>query len=79
MAVQVSVLSYLQAVSMHKHLCHRSAAYVHVFNLLRCDVLALSQLEDVLLAVDDLQNATLFARKTKIAEVVLRLGHIVFI
>lgn len=43
---------YLQAVSVHKDLSHGATANVHVFNLLRCDVLALSELEDVLLTVD---------------------------
>lgn len=42
---------------MHKHLLHVLAADVRVLDLLRHDVLALAQLEDVLLAVDHLERA----------------------
>lgn len=48
---------------MNKDLGHRSTAHVHVLDLLRCDVFSLSQLEDVLLPVDDLQNTTLLRKK----------------
>lgn len=44
---------------MHKHLGHGAAAHVYVLDLLGGDVLALRQLEDVLLPVDDLQDTTL--------------------
>lgn len=44
---------------MNEDLGHGSTAHVHVLDLLRCDVLPLSQLKDVLLPVNDLQNATL--------------------
>lgn len=44
---------------MNKSLGHRVAVDVDVFDLLGRDVLALCQLEDVLLAVHDLQSAIL--------------------
>lgn len=44
---------------MDKDLGHRATAHVHVLDLLRCDVLPLSQLKDVLFPVNDLQNAAL--------------------
>lgn len=44
---------------MHKHLQHGDAASVHVLDLLRSNVLALRQLEDVLLPVDDAQSPVL--------------------
>lgn len=50
---------HLQAVAVHEHLGHGAAAHVHVLDLLGGDVLALRQLEDVLLPVDDLQDTTL--------------------
>lgn len=53
---------YLQTLSMHKHLGHWSTAPVDIFNLLWCDVFPLSKLEDVLLAVNNLQNATLITK-----------------
>lgn len=49
---------------MHKHLGHRFTAHIHILNLLWCYVLPLSQLEDVLLPVNNLQNATLFTRQS---------------
>ena len=52
-------LSYLQAVSVDEHLQHDDAAHVHVLDLLRRDVLALRQLEDVLLPVHDAQRPVL--------------------
>lgn len=51
---------YLKTVSVHEYLGHKSTAHIHVLNLLWSDVLPLSQLEDVLLAVNNLQNSTLF-------------------
>lgn len=50
---------YLQTVSVHVELCHWLTPDVNVLNLLRGDVLALGQLEDVLLPVDDFQRAVL--------------------
>lgn len=50
---------YLQAVSMHIELSHWLAPDVNVLNLLRGNVLALRQLENVLLPVDDFQCAIL--------------------
>lgn len=50
----------LQTVSMHKHLHHCITPRVDVLDLLRSDVLALGQLENVLLPVDDLQRAVLW-------------------
>ena len=44
---------------MNIELCHRFTPYVDVLNLLRGDVLALRQLEDMLLPVNDLQCAVL--------------------
>lgn len=44
---------------MNIELCHRLTPNVDVLNLLRGDVLALRQLEDVLLPVNDLQCAIL--------------------
>lgn len=51
---------------MHKYLGHRSTAYIDVLNLLWCDVFSLSQLEDVLLPVNNLQNSTLFTTTVRI-------------
>ena len=48
---------------MHKHLCHRFAAYVDVLDLLRCDILPLGQLEDVLLSINNPQDSTLTEEK----------------
>lgn len=59
MCVSLISSSYLQTVSMHIQLCHRFAPNVNVLDLLRGDVLALRQLEDMLLPVDDLQCAIL--------------------
>lgn len=50
---------YLQAVSMHIELCYRLTPDVNVLNLLWGNVLALRQLENVLLPVDDFQRAIL--------------------
>lgn len=50
---------------MHKHLCHWCTAYIHILNLLWCDVLPLSQLEDVLLSVNNLENSTLPQTKNR--------------
>lgn len=50
---------YLQAVSMHVELCHWLAPDVNVLDLLGGYVLALGQLEDVLLPVDDFQRPVL--------------------
>lgn len=50
---------YLQAVSMHIELCHWLTPDVNVLNLLWRNVLALRQLENVLLSVDDFQRAIL--------------------
>lgn len=50
---------YLQAVSVHKHLSHGVAPHVDVLDLLGRNILALGQLEDVLLPVHDLQGAIL--------------------
>lgn len=44
---------------MNIKLCHRFTPNVDVLDLLRGDVLALRQLEDMLLPVDDLQRAIL--------------------
>lgn len=55
----VCVCSYLQAIAMNIELCHRLTPNVDVLNLFRGDVLALCQLEDVLLPVNDLQCAIL--------------------
>lgn len=44
---------------MHIELCHRLTPNVDVLYLLRGDVLALRQLEDVLLPVNDFQRAVL--------------------
>lgn len=44
---------------MHIELCHRLTPNVDVLYLLRGDVLALRQLEDVLLPVNDFQCAVL--------------------
>jgi hypothetical protein len=49
----------LQAIAMDKDLGHRVAPDVDVLDLLRGNVLSLSQLEDVLLPVHDLQNTIL--------------------
>jgi len=51
--------SCLQAVSVDVELRHRLAPDVDVLDLLGGDVLALRQLEDVLLPVDDHQRAVL--------------------
>lgn len=51
--------SYLQAVSVHIQLRHGLTPNVNVLYLLRGDVLALRQLEDVLLPVNDFQCAVL--------------------
>lgn len=40
---------------MHKHLEHRNTASVDILYLLWSNVLALGQLEDVLLPIDDAQ------------------------
>lgn len=57
---QVCLLaSYLQAVSMHIELSHWLTPDVNVLNLLRGNVLALRQLENVFLPVDDFQCAIL--------------------
>lgn len=56
---------YLQAVSVHKDLSHRVAPHVHVLDLLGGDVLALGQLEDVLLPVHDLQGAVLRSQRAE--------------
>ena len=52
-------LRYLQAVAVDEHLQHHNAAHVHVLDLLRGDVLALGQLEDVLFPVDDPERPVL--------------------
>lgn len=57
--VHVCLVYYLQAVSVHVELCHWLTPDVNVLDLLRGDVLALGQLEDVLLPVDDFQRAVL--------------------
>lgn len=44
---------------MNIKLCHRLTPYVNVLYLLRGDVLALRQLEDVLLSVNDFQRPVL--------------------
>lgn len=44
---------------MHKHLQHRNTPRVDVFDLLWGDVLALGQLEDVLLPVNDAKRPVL--------------------
>ena len=48
---------YLQTVAIQEHLLHQVALQVSVLDLLRGDVLALTQLEDVLLPVHDLHVA----------------------
>lgn len=48
---------------MNIELCHRLTPDVDVLDLLRGDVLALRQLEDVLLPVNDLQCAVLQERR----------------
>lgn len=50
---------YLQAVSMHIELCYWLTPDVNVLNLLWGNVLALRQLENVLLPVNDFQRAIL--------------------
>lgn len=52
--------TYLQALSVDKHLSHRLTSQVDVFDLFRSDVLSLCQFEDVLFPVYDLQSAVLF-------------------
>ena len=47
----------LERVAVHVHLRHDGRQRICVFDLLERDVLALRQLEQVLLAVDDLQPA----------------------
>lgn len=49
---------------MNKDLAHQTTAHVHVLNLLRCDVLPLRQLKDVLLPVNYLQDAALLGNRT---------------
>lgn len=58
------VSTHLQAVAVHEHLGHRAASHIDVFDLLRGDVLSLRQLKDVLLPVDDLQDAALRHTRT---------------
>lgn len=55
--------SYLQTISMNIKLRHRLAPNVDVLDLLRGDVLALCQLENVLFPVNDLQRAVLQNRR----------------
>lgn len=52
-------LYYLQAVSMDIELCHWLTPNVNVLNLLWGNVLALRQLENMLLPIDDFQRAIL--------------------
>lgn len=59
LCVFASFSLYLQTVSMHIKLCHRLTPDVYVLDLFRGDVLALGQLEDVLLPVNYLQCAVL--------------------
>lgn len=59
---------YLQAVSVHIHLRHGVAPHVDVLDLLGRNVLALGQLEDVLLPVHDLQGAVLTTQSAKSAQ-----------
>ena len=47
----------LAKLSVHEHLCYKSAATKHVLKTLRCNVLALLQLEDHLGAVYNLDHA----------------------
>lgn len=47
---------------MNEHLEHRNTTQVDIFDLLWSDVLPLSQLEDVLLPVNDAQRAILTKR-----------------
>lgn len=55
--------TYLQALSVDKHLSHRLAPQVDVLDLFGCDVLSLCQLKYVLLPVDDLQGPVLPSRE----------------
>lgn len=48
---------------MHEYLGHRVAVGVNVLDFLRGNVFSLSQLEDVLLSVNDLQSAVLPKKK----------------
>lgn len=61
----------LQTVSMNEDLSHGVAVDVDVLDLLGSDVLALSQLKDVLLPVDDLQRAVLRHTEDMLKEVFL--------
>ena len=47
----------LAKLSVHEHLCYKSAATKHVLETLRCNVLSLLQLEDHLGAVYNLDRA----------------------
>lgn len=60
---------YLQAVSMHKDLSHCIAPHINVLDPLGGDILALGQLEDVLLPVHDLQGAVLVPQTTKSGQI----------
>jgi hypothetical protein len=44
----------LKRITIHEYLLHIAWLSDLVFNLIRCDVLSLRELEDILLAIDDL-------------------------
>lgn len=57
--LQTAPASHLQAVSVHKDLGDGATPHIHILYPLGGNVLPLSQFEDVLLPVDDLQHTTL--------------------
>ena len=52
-------VTYLHATTLDERLRDECTAHVDVFDFLRRQVLALTQLEDVLLAIDNLQSTSL--------------------
>lgn len=54
-----SHISHLQSVAINEYLGYKWTSDVNVFDLFRCNVFALSQLKDVLLAINNLQTAIL--------------------
>lgn len=55
----MAVFTDLQTVAVNVDLSHSTAPHVDILDLLWGDVLALCQLEDVLLPIDDLQRPIL--------------------
>ena len=55
--------TYLQALSVDKHLSNGFASLVDIFNLFRCDVFSLCQFKYMLFPVDNLQGTVLFIRE----------------